>query len=104
MVEPVEGTNDEHGPQRTKDETVEEGRDLARAFRSEHINKGLNGRIQGAAPTVTTRGTFRARPPTRVLRHATCGQMARSARYLRHKVRYARVAGAAAGEPLGVSR
>ena len=41
----VEGTGDEHGPYRTKEEAVEEGRDLARGFKSEHIIKGLDGRI-----------------------------------------------------------
>jgi hypothetical protein len=41
----VEGTDEEHGPHHTKQEAVEEGRDLARAFKSEHIIKGLDGRI-----------------------------------------------------------
>ena len=36
----------EHRPHHTKDEAVGEGRDLAREFRSEHIIKGLSGRVQ----------------------------------------------------------
>ena len=41
----VEGTGDEHGPHHTKAQALEEGRDLAREFKNEHIIKGLDGRI-----------------------------------------------------------